>query len=79
MEETKILIKMNHRNIVKCFGHKICDGNNLQIVMESCDGTLDDLMKSSKELDLSEVAQFARQIYQALEYIHSRNIIHRYE
>ncbi len=71
---------MNHKNVVKCFGHfPMSDenqGNNVLIVMELCHGTLKDLMMS-KTLEDYEISRLMKQILEGIDHIHKNGVIHR--
>ena len=77
LHETTILKNLNHPNVVK-FYETFESNNHILIIMEyiSCGDLLTFVRKRTK---LSEkVAKFIfRQIIEALQYIHSKNIIHR--
>ena len=77
MHETTILKHLNHNNVVK-FYESFESNNHILIIMEyiSCGDLLTFVRKRSK---LSEnVARYIfKQIIEALNYIHSNNIIHR--
>lgn len=77
LHETNILKYCNHPNVVK-FYETFESRNHILIIMEyiSCGDLLSFVRKRTK---LSEkVAKFIfRQIVEALQYIHSKNIIHR--
>eukprot|EP01051_Picozoa_sp_SAG22_P002709 SAG22_NODE_123_length_18914_cov_28.993410_9_plen_576_part_00 len=69
--------EMNHKNIVKCFGH-IDDPGYIYIAMELCEGgelleQLEHLGKYTEE-DTSEVI---RNLVSTLEYLHGAGIVHR--
>ncbi len=79
--EEDILMQMNHRNIVKFYGRvdKPDDKKNrpIWLVMELCDCSLSDLVKTGRDLRWAPVSCLVRQIAQALEYMHGNKIIHR--
>ncbi len=73
-----MLKDLNHPNVLEFFWitskedlSKVC------IVTELCDGTLNDLVKARRWLSLGEVSRLSRQIMEALDYLHSNNVIHR--
>ncbi len=79
-EEIEILMKLNHKNVVKCFGHFPMSGenqgNNVQIVMELCHGTLKDLI-NTKKLKAYELSRIMKQILEGIDHIHNNGVIHR--
>ena len=77
IKEIMIHKKMHHPNIVK-FEHFFEDGNNVYILLELCENkTMDDLLKTRKNLTELEVQYYIIQLIQALRYVHSKRIIHR--
>ena len=77
IEEIMIHKKMHHPNIVK-FEHFFEDGNNVYILLELCENkTMDDLLKTRKNLTELEVQYYVFNLIKALQYIHSKRIIHR--
>ncbi len=77
MRELSALKSLKHRNIVRYYGKTFTPEGNLCIIMELCDGTLDNLIKSPRWMLLAEVSFIARQIIIGLGYMHHENIIHR--
>ena len=77
LSEIQIHKNMKHRNIVEfidCFE----DDVNVYILLEICpNGSLMDLLKKRRLLTEPEVRFFTTQICGALDYMHSRNVIHR--
>lgn len=75
--EIKILQQMRHENVVTLldvFRHK----SKLYLVFEYVAHTLlEELEKSKGGLELIKVKKFIWQLVKAIEYCHSRNIIHR--
>ncbi|GAW82986.1 calcium-dependent protein kinase [Plasmodium gonderi] len=75
--EIKYLSVMSHENIIK-FKDFFEDKNKFYIILEKCDGgELFYKVIKNKCLLESESAYIVRQICCALEYLHSKNIIHR--
>ncbi|CAG9475865.1 calcium-dependent protein kinase, putative [Plasmodium vivax] len=75
--EIKYLSVMSHENIIK-FKDFFEDKNKFYIILEKCEGgELFYTVVKNKCLLESESIQIVRQICCALEYLHSRNIIHR--
>ncbi len=79
-EEVDILRKLDHGNIVKCFGHFAIPGplkgDVGMIVMELCRGSLKDLI-SRKTLRDYELSRLTKQILRGVEHVHENGIIHR--
>ncbi len=73
-------MKFNHKNVVKCFGHFPMSGenqgNNVQIVMELCHGTLKDLI-TAKRLKDYELSRLMKQMLEGIDHIHENGVIHR--
>jgi polo-like kinase 1 len=77
MSEIKIHKSLSHQNVVK-FEHFFEDEENVYILLELCTNqTLSELLRRRKRLTELEVQCYSLQIISALQYIHSRNIIHR--
>ncbi len=79
-EEVDILMKLNHKHVVKCFCH-FCTPGSLNsdlgaIVMELCKGSLNDLT-SCKTLRDYELSRLMKQILEGIDHVHERGIIHR--
>ena len=77
MAEIKIHRSLNHPHVVKFLRH-FEDANNHYMIMELCPNqTLMEMVKRRKRLTEPEVRYFLYQMVLALEYLHSKNIIHR--
>ena len=75
--EIHILKFLNHPNTVK-FQNYIQDQENHYIIMELCPfHTLKELIKRRKQLTIFEVRYYVYQLLNALQYLHSVNVIHR--
>lgn len=75
--EILLHIPLEHENIVHAW-HAFEDEENIYIVMELCSGgNLYKLLKKRGKMSESEAVAVIRQLLQALEYLHSNNIIHR--
>ncbi|MBN1897781.1 MAG: diguanylate cyclase [Spirochaetes bacterium] len=76
-KEVEIVSKFNHPGIVKIFGLGEYD-NIPYIVMELLKGdSLYDLLLKGKRFTIKESVRIIKQITEALDYVHSRNILHR--
>jgi serine/threonine-protein kinase len=75
--EAKAVSMMDHQNIVRCYD--VSNGESLKyIVMEYISGeTLKEYLKRKQVLPPSEAINYTCQILSALEYAHSKGIIHR--
>ncbi|MFN8633423.1 MAG: protein kinase [Chloroflexota bacterium] len=75
--EAKLAISLNHPNIVKIFDVDF-DDNIHYIVMELLEGrSLRDLIRQEGAISPARVAHLLRQLSDALDHAHSRNIAHR--
>lgn len=75
--EVEILSQMNHPNVarlVRAFENE----NNVYMVMDLCENqSLIELMRNRKRLTEIEVRSYIAQLAQGIQYIHSKNIVHR--
>ena len=75
--EAKIMRSMSHPGIVACIG-VVDDGADVCLVMELCSmGSLDNLIKTNKELALKVRLDIALDIAIAMSYLHRLNVVHR--
>ena len=75
--EIKALEELDHDNIVKLYDWKR-RGPYMYLFMELClEGNLNDYVLKMKELSQIRSFRFMQQIASALEYLHSKNVIHR--
>jgi myosin-light-chain kinase len=75
--EVELLSELNHPNIVH-FIDVYEDSQFMYVVMEKCTGgELFERVVKQKRLRESEVVEFCRQMFSAIEYLHSVQIIHR--
>ncbi|XP_054757907.2 testis-specific serine/threonine-protein kinase 1-like [Lytechinus pictus] len=75
--EIKILSKVQHRNIVKCF--EIFDtGNKVYMVLELAGhGDMLEYIKLRRSLTEEKARSFFRQMVDGVAYLHSLNVVHR--
>ncbi len=74
-------MQLDHRNVVKYLdGAMRSEGSleRLSVIMELCDGTMDDVIRCHRWIKLLHVSILAEQVIDGLVYIHSQNVIHRY-
>ncbi|AYU77111.1 mitogen-activated protein kinase kinase 2 [Leishmania infantum JPCM5] len=74
--EIEILTKLNHPHIIMLFDSFETD-SDFVVVMEYAQGELYDILEDEKQLPAKEVQKIAKQLIQALNYLHSNRIIHR--
>ncbi|CAD8055786.1 unnamed protein product [Paramecium primaurelia] len=75
IQETSIMKNLRHKNIIKFYQY-FKQGNYQYLVMEyAAGGSLKELMK--KSLDESIISQIMYSIFTGIEYLHSKQIIHR--
>ncbi len=79
-QEAKIVQSMEHDHIVKVVDYVIDEDDNepSYIVMEYIEGsTLNEILTKEYRLPIEEVIKVGIQLLDALDYAHSRNIVHR--
>ena len=75
--EMEVLKRLDHPNIVHCFGGT-CEGEQRFYAMELIDcGTLAELLREKHRLSWEVVVDYAIQMCDALQYAHERGVIHR--
>ncbi|MBN1899679.1 MAG: protein kinase, partial [Spirochaetes bacterium] len=76
-KEVEVISKFNHPNIIDIFGSG--EYQNVPfIVIELLKGeSLFDYMRKGRIFKVKEVIEIARQILEALSYVHGKNIVHR--
>ena len=75
--EGKIISNLNHPNIIKIYCYYAHE-NYLYNVMEFAKGgELTQYIKNTKEIPEDRIKSIFKQIYDAVKYIHNKNIIHR--
>ncbi|GAB4482291.1 MAG: hypothetical protein Kow00124_31000 [Anaerolineae bacterium] len=75
-DEVKIVTSLDHPNIVPLYGSGVIYHHSYLCMRYFPFGSLDDLI-SSGPLPIPEVLRLAAQIVVTLQYIHSRNVVHR--
>lgn len=76
-QEVAMLSKLKHPNIVQYYGTTTEDGN-ICIFLELVKmGSLEKIMKKFDAFDEVLIRLYTRQILKGLEYLHSRNTVHR--
>lgn len=77
LAEIRINRSLKHRHVVR-FERCFEDGDNVYILQELCEGqTLAELLRARGTLSEGEVAEYVRQLAEALGYVHSRSCCHR--
>jgi eukaryotic-like serine/threonine-protein kinase len=69
--------KLTHPSVVSLYDTGR-DGDNVYLVMEFIDGsTLKDVIRDAAPLDIAQAAAIGEQVGRALDYAHSRGLVHR--
>ena len=76
VQEIMVMQKMNHKNLIKMFD-AFFDDITLTIGMELLEGGDLTAVVEFVELDDRRISYVMRECLQGLEYLHSKNIIHR--
>ncbi len=77
LREARVIGELDHPNIVKGIDVGEAEGTYF-IAMEYLEGqSLDDIIDEDGPLELEKAFPIIRQLFDALKYIHSKNIIHR--
>ncbi len=75
--EATLLAKLNHPYLVTSFGYCLHD-SKMFVVMEFCPGSIGEVLKArvqeDRRLPHSELLRYLRQVQQAIEHLHSRNV-----
>jgi len=78
LNEVKVAIEcFNHPNIAQIIDFFPSKDGNLAIIMEKAICSLQDLIDKEHKFSIREICIIGLQILQALQYIHSKDIIHR--
>ncbi|MEO0258848.1 MAG: UvrD-helicase domain-containing protein [candidate division WOR-3 bacterium] len=76
LEEARILFELNHDNIVRFFNIEIIE-DKIVLVMEPVLGnTLRDIVDQKSPLSVNDALEYVKQILKALEYAHSKGLVH---
>lgn len=75
-KEVAIMSKLNHPNVINYYNSHL-HLNKLLILMEQADCDLYTHVRNQPDIKENEVWNWASQILEGLEYLHSMNIIHR--
>ncbi|RIB14059.1 kinase-like domain-containing protein [Gigaspora rosea] len=80
--EIKIIMKLNHPNIIKLYGVSNLQDTNFLVLQFVNGGDLRKYLQSKLsegifKIKFSEIYKFARQISKGLQYLHEKGIIHR--
>ena len=75
--EIAIHRELDHPNVVK-FIKSFEDSSNVYLVLELCTNeSLADLIKRRRTLEEPEAGFYLKQIIQAVDYLHNKNVVHR--
>ncbi len=72
--EIALLEKCDHENILKIY-KVIKDDTHVYIILEYCESSLKDIIK--RKVPETDVLKYSRQIKNGLQYLYSKNILHR--
>ncbi len=73
--EIEIMKRLNHKNIVKLYD-KIYTEKHIFLIMELCDGDLNNYIKKNK-LSENNIKEIMKQLIEVLKYVMDNNIVHR--
>jgi tetratricopeptide (TPR) repeat protein/tRNA A-37 threonylcarbamoyl transferase component Bud32 len=77
VNEARVVAQLHHPGIVDIYGI-VEDGNDVYLVFEFVEGrTLHDALKSGGPLDLPKARGILKEMADAVEHAHGRNVIHR--
>lgn len=75
--EVELLAQMNHPNVARLV-RAFENDTNVYMVMELCENqSLIELMRNRKRLTEIEVRSYIAQLVEGIQYVHSKNIVHR--
>ena len=75
--EAEVMKSLSHPGIVACIGI-VDEGADICLVMELCSmGSLDNLIKTRKDLSVKSRVDMALDIANAMSYLHRLNVVHR--
>mmetsp|Transcript_14048 Transcript_14048/g.41258 ORF Transcript_14048/g.41258 Transcript_14048/m.41258 type:complete len:322 (-) Transcript_14048:671-1636(-) len=75
-QEISILRELNHENIIRMFDYFETE-REFCVVTEFAQGELYEILEDDGALPEEEIQRIAKQVIEALDYLHSRRIIHR--
>ena len=90
MNEAALMCKLSHPHICRAFGYCVDSSGCTSLLVELCDGNLDDLVYNSDTFDLQSdcsdavtqslknVVAAALQMSSAMAYLHRNRVLHRY-
>ena len=73
--EIEIMRRLNHKNIVKLYD-KIYTEKHIFLIMELCDGDLNNYIKKNK-LSENNIKEIMKQLIEVLKFVMDNNIVHR--
>jgi len=74
--EYEILSKLSHTSIIAVEAFH-CDSNHVWIVMELCDGNVDQYCQSNGRFSQPHTLSLFKQLLGAVDYMHAKRIVHR--
>lgn len=77
LKEIEILMKVEHPNIIKIYEYYIDEINYYLIIEYVSGGELFDFISRDTSFTEHKIKKIMKQIFQALSYLHSNNIVHR--
>lgn len=69
-------MRLSHENVIKMY-HAYKEDNELRMVMELAEDSIHNILKKKGKMKEVEAATYIRQLFLALQYLHSNNITHR--
>lgn len=77
VNEIQILKDLDHPNIVKLYDLKEDDDKLYMVLEHLAGGTLEERISTDRNLSEEEVCQIVKSLVDAMEFCHSRSIVHR--
>ena len=77
LKEIEILMKVEHPNIIKIYEYYVDEINYYLIIEYVSGGELFDFISRDTSFSEHKIKKIMKQLFQALSYLHSNNIVHR--